>query len=245
MRLEANAFHTGIDISASPETPVFDVEPGTVYFIDSTAIAVRSGARTFQYWHITPAVWNRQYVRRHALLGWTLPAFNHLHLSELVRGKLVNPLRPEALGPFDDDTPPTTSRVEFWRVGTTLETAAVHGTVDIVADSSDTAAGVEPRPWPVAPALIRWRITTGDEQDRAWQVAVDFRQSVPSSPRFALVYAPGTRPNHLGRPGRFRFYLAHGWDSTRVPNGRNLLEVEASDMRGNTRAAIFAFDAAN
>jgi Peptidase family M23 len=244
MGQESQTFHTGIDISVARETPVFAVEPGTVRFIDAKAIAVRSGARTLQYWHITPNVRNGQHVRRHALLGQTLATFNHLHLSELLHGRLVNPLRPGALRPFKDSTSPTTSGVAFWQAGTTTETAAVHGTVDIVADSFDTAAGVEPRPWPVSPPLIRWRLST-NEQAGAWHTAVDFRERILPSAQFPLVYAPGTRPDHLGRAGRFRFYLAHRWNSATAPKGTNFLEVAASDIRGNTGVAVFPFDVEN
>jgi hypothetical protein len=245
MRQDSHTFHTGIDISVSRETPVFAVEPGKVRFIDAKAIAVRSRGRTLQYWHITPAVRNRQYVRRHAFLGLTLATFNHLHLSELIHGRFVNPLRPGALTPFDDTTIPTIGQIVFWQAGTTIETAAVHGRADIVADSFDTAAGVQPQPWPVAPVLIRWRLSSGNEQVGAWHVAVDFRERVLPSARFPLVYAPGTRPDHLGRPGRFRFYLAHRWDSAGVPDGSNFIEVAASDVRGNTGVAVLPFDVEN
>ena len=245
MRQDSHTFHTGIDISVPRETPVFAVEPGRVRFIDAKAIAVRSRGRTLQYWHITPSVRDGQYVRRHALLGRTLATFNHLHLSEFSHGKLVNPLRPGALTPFDDTTIPTIGQIAFWQTGTTIETAAVRGSVDIVADSFDTAEGVQPQPWPVAPALIRWRVSSGNEQVGAWHVAVDFRERVLPSSRFPLVYASGTRPDHLGHAGRFRFYLAHRWNSATVPDGASFLEVAASDVYGNTGVAVLPFNVDN
>jgi murein DD-endopeptidase MepM/ murein hydrolase activator NlpD len=241
----AQAFHIGIDISVGRETPVFAVERGVVHFIDARAIAIASGARTLQYWHIAPAVRNGQYVPRHALLGRTLAAFNHLHLSEVIRRRYVNPLRLGALTPFEDSTVPTIGALAFLRAGRALGAGAVSGTVDIVVDCFDTAAGVEPAPWPVAAAVIRWRLVTGADQAGVWHTAVDFRSAVLPSSRFALVYAPGTRPNRRGRPGRFRFYLAHGWRSTGVANGAHVLEVAASDMRGNTDVELFPFDVTN
>ena len=241
----AQAFHIGIDISVGPQTPVYAIESGVVRFIDARALAVASGARTLQYWHLAAVVRNGQYVRRHALLGLTLPTFNHLHLSEVLHRRYVNPLRPGALTPFEDHTTPTIRALTFSRGGNTLQAGAVSGTVDVVVDCFDTAADVQPSPWPVTPAVIRWRLLGGGEQAGMWHTAVDFRSGVLPSSRFASVYAPGTRANRRGRPGRFLFYLARGWRSADVPNGPYVLEVAAGDMRGNTGVQLFSFRVAN
>ena len=241
----AQAFHIGIDISVARETPVFAAERGVVHFIDARAIAVASGARTLQYWHIAPVVRNGQYVRYHGLLGVSLPTFNHVHLSEVLHRRYVNPLRPGALTPFEDHTVPTIRALTFSRGQRTLGAGAVRGTVDIVADCFDTAAGVQPAPWPVAPALIRWRVLTAGDAIGMWHTAVDFRGGVLPSSQFASVYAPGTRANKRGRAGRFLFYLARGWRSADVANGPYVLEVAAGDVRGNTAVQLFPFTVAN
>src|SRR5262249_12827305 len=51
---------------------------------------------------------------------------------------------------------------------------------------------------------------------------------------FSRIYAPGTRQNHAGEPGLYRFYLAHTWTTATLPDGNYRLEVEASDLAGNT-----------
>src|SRR5712691_3341818 len=66
----SRAFHFGIDISAADGAPVFAVEAGTVHVEGGRSLSVvaRSG-RAFGYWHVVPAVWHRQEVGRHQLLG--------------------------------------------------------------------------------------------------------------------------------------------------------------------------------
>ena len=238
-------FHFGIDISAHGGTPVFAIEPGTARHLGAWTVEVRSGARTFEYWHIVPAVRDGQWVGRHTLLGRTRSIFNHLHLSERYAGVYVNPLRVGALGPFADSTSPTTTRVSFRHAGRRTKPRAVRGTVDIVADSFDIAQDVKPNPWPVAPALLRWRILKGADVVSGWHTAHDFRTSVLSRGEFGDVYAGGTRMNHPGWAGYYCFYLAHGWESTSLRNGRYRLEVAASDIRGNLGLAFFPFRVAN
>ncbi len=44
---------------------------------------------------------------------------------------------------------------------------------------------------------------------------------------------PAPAQNHQGRPGLYRFYLAHTWSTTLLEDGYYRLEVEASELRGN------------
>ena len=81
-------------------------------------------------------------------------------------------------------------------------------------------------------------------------LAVSGTLLVPSSPwlvgdRPLVVYAPGTRQNRAGTPGLYRFFLAHTWSTTLFPDGVYHLEVEASDLRGNTGRRRLAFTIAN
>jgi Peptidase family M23 len=244
MDLTQHTFHFGIDISAKPETPVYAIESGSVH-VRGWTVEVRNGARTFEYWHILPAVRDGQRVNRHTLLGRTRAIFNHLHLSERRYSRYVNPLRAGGLGPFADSTTPKTARLTFRRLGHRVAPVALRGSVDIVADSADIAADVKPAPWPVAPALLRWRILRGPKVLGHWHTAYDFRRDVLRPSRFAAVYADGTRMNHPGWPGYYSFYLAHGWSSTSVPNGSYRLEVAASDVRGNLGISIFRLTIAN
>jgi hypothetical protein len=63
--------------------------------------------------------------------------------------------------------------------------------------------------------------------------------------RFAGVYAPGTRQNKPGKPGRYRFFLAHTWSTRTLADGRYRLEAEAVDERGNSARAGLDFALAN
>ena len=158
--LGSRTFHFGIDIPAAPGTPVFAIRAGTTWVHYST-VYVRSGTTTFEYWHIVPAVRSYRLVLRHALLGRVRTGFNHVHLSERQFGRYVNPLRPGGLGPFADSTSPQIVKLTFRSHGLRVEPTAVKGTVNLVADAADIAAGVTPAPWPVTPALLRWRILKG------------------------------------------------------------------------------------
>ena len=59
------------------------------------------------------------------------------------------------------------------------------------------------------------------------------RQEAAAAKDFRRIYAPGTRQNRQGKPGLYRFYLAHTWSTTLLEDGHYRLEVEASDLRGN------------
>jgi murein DD-endopeptidase MepM/ murein hydrolase activator NlpD len=238
-------FHFGIDISAKGNTPVFAIEPGIVHLHGAWTVTVRSGARTFEYWHIVPSVKDGQRVNRHTLLGRTRTIFNHVHLSEFLSGRYVNPLRAGGLGPFADRTAPTIARLTLRQAGRWSDPHAVRGAVDLVADSFDIVPDVKPGPWPATPALLRWRILQGTRVMVRWQTAHDFRGSVLKPAQYGRIYASGTRMNHPGWAGYFCFYLAHGWNSHTVHNGNYRLEVAASDIRGNVGLSFFDFTVAN
>ena len=69
--------------------------------------------------------------------------------------------------------------------------------------------------------------------------------SSPPRRTFRRIYAPGTRQNREGRPGLYRFYLAHTWSTTLLEDGRYRLEVEAFDLRGNKGGLELPFTIAN
>jgi Peptidase family M23 len=214
------AFHFGIDISAPDGTAVYAVEAGTVYFDSPLAIAVVSPDRshTFGYWHIVPVVKSHQHVERHQLLGHIDSGWEHVHFAESRSGTYVNPLRNGGLGPYVDRTAPTVDAIAF--AGSAL-----------VAVAHDTPDPRVPGSWadePVTPALLRWRIDDG-----TWRTAADFRSVMLPKSAYGTVYAPGTRQNHKGEPGAFRFYLSRGWNLL----GTHRIDVEASDTAGNRTVA--------
>lgn len=221
----SRAFHFGIDVSGPDGTPVYAVEGGRVHRDRPRAISVvSSGGRAFGYWHIVPVVRHRQDVRRHELLGHIEAGWLHVHFAETLRGTYRNPLRPGALGPWIDPTTPRIAGIEFVRAGTQRELSPleVNGAVDVIVEAWDRPPLVPPPPWDdvaVTPALLRWRVLRGREVVRPWHAPVDFRRTLLPRSLFNVVYAPGTRQNRRDQRGRYRFYMAHGWNTRGLRNG--------------------------
>jgi hypothetical protein len=244
----SRAFHFGVDVSAPNGTPVFAVEAGTVHLQDPRAIAVVSGDGEHGYWHVVPAVDHLQAVSKHQLLGHVDAPWLHVHFAERRGGEYLNPLRRGALIPWHDDTRPTIGSVTFSRNGTEVPAGRVHGSVDVIAEAFDTPPLPVPPPWdglPVTPARIRWRVLRATEVVRPWHTPVDFRTTLLPQSAFARIYAPGTRQNHAGEPGLYRFYLAHTWSTTTLSDGEYKLQVQAGDLGGNTAARTVGFTVAN
>jgi murein DD-endopeptidase MepM/ murein hydrolase activator NlpD len=242
-------FHFGIDIAAADGTAVYAVASGIASrHADYVAVLTPSG-RDFGYWHIAPAVKNREVVKQGELLGHVLRGWGHVHFAENLNGVYVNPLRRGALTPYVDTTPPTVDAVTISRAGKAVNPTQVSGVVDLTCDAYDVPEIDPPWPWQqsrVTPALIRWRIVRADGQPAtSWQTAVDFRFALLPDGLFNLVYAPGTKQNHANRPGRYVFYLAAGWSSAKLPNGSYRLVVGAWDTRGNGGYGSLSFTIAN
>jgi hypothetical protein len=250
----SEAFHFGIDISAPDYTPVYSVAAGRAFVRGNTLrvrFSVGGVTREFSYWHVYPSVYSGDRIRLHQLVGHTVPGYLHVHFSESIGHVYVNPLRAGALRPYSDTTKPVVAAVSFVSGdrGTAENPKTVAGAVDLTTTAYDVPPVAPPAPWSVvrlAPALIRWRILgLGGNAVTQWRTAVDFRWSLLPQPLFNLIYAPGTKQNKANRPGNYVFYLAHGWDSTTLPNGAYGLAVEALDTRGNRGSALAPFVIAN
>jgi Peptidase family M23 len=246
----SRAFHFGIDISAKDGTPVYAVEGGTVHFEGGRSLSVVSdeSRRHFGYWHVVPSVKHRQVVRRHQLLGRVEAPWAHVHFAESGRNGYRNPLRPGALGPWVDATSPRIAGIHFFRGAKELSPLAVSGAVDLVVDAWDLPPLQPPPPWnglPVTPALLRWRVVRGRRVVRPWHAPIDFRNRLLPAGLFSTVYAPGTRQNKPGKPGRYRFYVARTWTTKTLPDGLYRLEVSATDISGNSARAGLPFTLAN
>jgi hypothetical protein len=168
----------------------------------------------------------------------------HVHFSEMRNRVYLNPLRPGAMEPYTDTTRPTAYAVELERSGdaTPVARAAAGGTIDIVAEVADETPLPVGKPWAnlrVMPALIRWRIAGAGGPVTQWQTVVDFRETIPPASAFASVYAKWTRQNRPNRVGRYRIYLAHGWNCGQLKAGWYRVEVETSDTRSNTTVTSF------
>ncbi len=243
------SFHFGVDIPAPGGTPVYAVRAGTVYLHqDGLAIRLRDGGETFGYWHVVPLVREHQFVHEHQVVGAIKAIWGHVHFADSMGGGYVNPLRRGGLTPWVDFTSPTIAAITFSKGDRGVGPRHVRGLVNIETDAYDTPPVRMAWPWSdtrVAPALIRWRILRGRSIVRPWLTVVDFRLRLDANARFWDVYAPGTRQNRAGRPGRYRYYLAHGWNSATLPDGSYRLEVAAVDTRRNEADGSLPFTVVN
>jgi len=237
---DAKSFHFGVDISAPNGSPVYAVAAGEVFVTRGRkAVAVRGATSTFGYWHVKPAVRNHQIVGLHQLLGYIVDEGGGAHVHFAERGgahnEYLNPLRPGALGPYVDRTPPTVLSIEFLRNGREVDANALSGRIDIVAEVVDTTPLTVPAPWshlPVTAAQIRWGITNV----LAPRTVIDADHMLPGK-AYDSIFAPGTVQNWVGKPGHYRYYLARGFRASRLPAGTRRLRIQATDTRGNRSVA--------
>jgi murein DD-endopeptidase MepM/ murein hydrolase activator NlpD len=246
---ELRSFHFGIDIIAKDGSPVYAVDAGrAVVRGHSVAIPSQLG-RTLSYWHIIPAVRNGQLVRHHQVVGWVMPGAEHLHFAESRGGAYVNPLRLGGVAPYIDDTVPLIKSVQYYIGGVQVRAERLTGVVDITVDSYDVSPLPLPRaPWEqarLAPAVVRWRIVLGQNTVVQWRRSFDFRTFLVPPELFSFVYAPGTYQNRPSRPGRYEYYLAHGFDTRTLPNGSYVLQIESWDTQQNIGRASYPFTIIN
>jgi hypothetical protein len=225
-------FHFGVDISAPNGTAVYATLTGTAYIhpLHATTVAVvgRDGLE-FSYWHVVPTVRNGQHVVAYeTVIGRIEEPYGHVHFSEKRAGRYLNPLRPGALGPYADHTTPE------------VRSIAVRDGL-LVAEAYDETPLAVPRPWhdlPVMPALVRWRLLdTSGRPVSSWQVAVDFRLTIPPASQFDRIWAPGVTQNHVRAAGRYRLALDRFVDE-RTLDGR-IVEVAVVDSSGNASRSRF------
>jgi hypothetical protein len=244
------ALHFGIDIATADGTPVYPVRSGIATLINARVVAVDSGnGFVAEYWHIVPTIKPGQKVDAFkTVLGHVMKGYEHVHFTEIDHGRIVNPLAPGHLGPYQDRTMPRVSSIAFRESDTGPEILPefVHGGVVMIAQAYDMPALPVPGDWaglPVAPALITWRVESAKDGKvfLAERTAFDVRTTLPDED-FWQCYARGTRQNMSTfngqrawrEPGVYLYKLSRvAFDSTRLPNGIYTLRVTATDIRGN------------
>jgi len=244
----SRAFHFGIDISAPNGTPVYAVRGGVVHLEGKRSLAVSEGDVDFGYWHIVPAVEHHQRVQKHQLLWHVEEPWLHVHFAEHRNGVYRDPLRPGALSPWTDATVPVVSKIVLSRNGKALKPERIFGAVDVIAEAFQMPPMQVPEPWaglPVTPEKVRWRVRRGGASVRPWHTPIDFTQGLLPQTAFHRIYAPGTRQNRAQKPGLYRFFLAHTWSTSLIPDGQYQLEAEAWDLRGNKGGLTLPFTVAN
>jgi len=226
-------FHFGVDIVAAGGQAVYAVASGTV-FRYSDAVAVRQpDGHEFSYWHVRATVKQHSYVKKGEMIGFVRYGFGHVHFAEWNGHTYLNPLRRGALSPFVDKTNPVVGPIDVEQ--------QVNGAFDATVQAYDPPPIRPPRPWRDAvwtPEIVRWRLVSNDVAVVPWRVAADFDAYLPRR-RFDGVYAPGTRQNLPGRAGRYVFRLMR---DMRLSGGHYVLQVLASDTRGNTGSSSFGFE---
>jgi len=245
---KSQAFHFGIDISAPNGTPVYAVRGGIVHIEGKRSLSVADGDVDFGYWHVIPAVEHHQRVAKYQLVGHVEAPWLHVHFAERRGGVYRDPLRPGALSPWTDTTVPQVTKIVLARNGRALAPDRIFGAVDVLAEAFQMPPLPVPAPWddlPVTPERIRWRVRRGGATVRPWHTPIDFTKGLMPRDDFPRIYAPGTRQNRAGKPGLYRFFLAHTWSTSVIPDGEYRLEVEASDLYGHDGRLQLPFVVAN
>lgn len=252
------SFHQGLDINAPDGSPVYAVASGTVVRARGNRVTVVcDNGRAFQYWHVYEAVQAGQEVEAgKTVVGFILPKREHVHLTELQKGRAVNPLAPGHLTPYRDGTAPRVLDVLIHgdEEGRIDVSESVHGRVFFVAEAVDTPALPVQGRWhggfPVTPALITWRIERDGTVVVSRRVAWNVRRTVPENSRFWSAFARGTYQNWpvFGREkyrfeqGKYLFRLsAKPFDTAALADGAYELVVTVADTAGNRGVQRLAF----
>ncbi len=250
------SFHQGVDIAAPNGTAVYPVRSGTISAVSGGWVRVDSGdGNMFEYWHIHPLGSVGQHVDAYkTVLGRIFKPEMHVHLTEYLHGRVVNPLAPGRLGPFTDTTKPQVKSITIVSAGSRSLPNFVRGRISILANAADLPTKPVPGIWgnlPTIPERITWRIQrwTGKVVLRE-RTAVDFGSGDPSNADFWRIYARGTYQNmavfgkHYSylQPGDYLFRLTPTPLDTRcLPDDVYDVVVTATDIRGNHSSLSLRF----
>jgi hypothetical protein len=247
------SFHDGVDISAPLGAAVYPVVSGRARVSSPGLVSIRTkDGRRFRYIHISVSVRNRSFARAgRTVLGYIKWPWRHVHLTEVdpirIGFQVVNPLT--HLVPYAERIPPRIRWIGARdRRGLAEALSNLHGRVELLVDAYGFPARPLSGAWqamPVAPALIRWQMTTARGKivirERA---AVDFRRTIPPKRRFWQVYARGTYQNfpvigahyYWRRKGLFLYLLDRRLNTRLLQNGRYLITVTVADICDKSRS---------
>lgn len=246
-KIAAHSFHNGVDIVASPGTPVYPVVSGRVAHAKPGEIVIETNdGRTFQYYHLSKARAvkpGKLVVVDRTVLGWIRTTYGHVHLAEIDNHLVHNPLDRGHLEPYYDHTKPvaTDLYVDDGSLPSSLDGRAVGARDRLSVDASDRPSMRLPDEWTRSaqvPALVEWRLFHKGTRT-PWKVAVDLRRTQPPPRDFWEVYGAGTYQNsptfkdriYHGVTGRYLVRLRIHPD--KLKPGVYRLAVRVSDTRGN------------
>src|SRR5262249_47434617 len=130
------SFHNGVDIVGRPGQSVYPVVSGTVHRLSGDELVVEaSDRRRFQYFHLNARVRSGAHVfAEQTRLGTIRAVWGHVHLGEIRRGCVVNPLAPGHLEPYADHTRPRVLAIDALDSrGRRLDPRHLAGSFEIVA----------------------------------------------------------------------------------------------------------------
>ena len=262
------SFHDGIDITAPDHTAVYPVASGTVTQVTDEWVGVDCGnGRVFEYWHIDGNVRvGQEVVAGETLLGRIKRSEAHVHLTQRENGRVVNPVAPGRLAPYEDTTSPEILDVALRgdERGPDDMLQAISGRVHLLAEAIDAAEPIDTpglrtpgayRNWPVTPALVTWRIERWNGQVVVSpRVARDVRRFLPEEGSFWSSFARGTHQNQSVFGSHYS-YLQHGryvfrltprpFDTRTLRDGVYDLVVTATDIAGHRDSARIRFTVQN
>ena len=228
-----SGYHFGIDVSIDDRHPEAGAPAGfshRVYVVESGRVSELPRTRTrpcadrrlqvghFAYWHVSPIVAARAYVKAGEQIGWSCLGVWHVHVSEWQRFQgrqvWVNPLhRGGRIAPYGDTAAPVVSALVFvtrparpWQptkslaqqdTATRLPAGRLHGLVELRANIGDPQSFLgflaDKRAWPTVFTPYRVSVTirarsSGKTIMRRTSFQAD---QLPQTP-YIVHYAPGT-----------------------------------------------------